>query len=84
VVQIGEPRRGVVHVKASATLLLHSTQHHPSSLPGKGPTPSRGLTVPETLFVEGDLLGQHVVDGPAELGGQDASRSPLSSVTPCT
>src|SRR5262245_7908799 len=29
---------------------------------------------PDTLFIEGDLLGQHLVDGSAELGGQHAQR----------
>src|SRR2546421_10182136 len=28
--------------------------------------------VPEARFVEGDLLGEHVIDGPGQLGGQDA------------
>src|SRR5690348_15006592 len=30
--------------------------------------------VPEAAFVEGDALGEHVVDGPSQLGGQDAQR----------
>src|SRR5262249_4458382 len=29
---------------------------------------------PEACLVEGDLLVQHVIDGPAELGGEDAQR----------
>src|SRR5713101_3350152 len=30
--------------------------------------------VPEACFVEGDLLAEHVIDGPRQLSGQDAQR----------
>src|SRR5260370_31873729 len=30
--------------------------------------------VPEAALVEGDALGQYVVDGPRQLGGEDAQR----------
>src|SRR5262245_7587754 len=66
-------RAGVVPVRASGYVPCYQPNVlSPSSLRGKGPTPSRALIVPETLLVESDLLGQHVVDGPTELGGQDA------------
>src|SRR5258708_5014917 len=34
---------------------------------------------PEALLVEGDLLVQQVVDGPAQLGGEDAERLALAA-----
>src|ERR1700736_2137343 len=41
---------------------------------------NRRLIVPETPLVEDDLLCQHQVDSPAELGGQDAQGLGLATL----
>src|SRR3954447_14817801 len=48
-------------------------------MPAKSAQDVLASRCPEACLVEGDLLVQHVIDGPTQLGGQDAKRLALAT-----
>ena len=64
-------RRGSRQSIAARPPAINNVKHSP---PSRGMLPPRTvrLAVPEALFVESDLLGEHVINGPRQLGGEDA------------